>query len=79
MRYISTRARYNHEKHGEYHGIFLARGRDRAGNQYLDPANVQVEEDYVLDKNDPHLPVSVPPGFSEVRSNRSWLLFRRCL
>ena len=40
MRYISTRARYNHEKHGEYHGIFLARGRDRAGNQYLDPANI---------------------------------------
>jgi hypothetical protein len=46
--------------------------------EYVDPANRQVEEDYVLDPNDPHLPVSVPAGFTEVRANRSWLLFRRC-
>jgi len=59
--------------------IVSAQVRPIESGEYLDPANAQVEEDYVLDKNDPHLPVSVPPGFSEVRSNRSWLLFRRCL
>ena len=32
---------------------------------YVDPANAKVEEDYVLDKNDPHEEVSVPPGFTE--------------
>jgi hypothetical protein len=32
----------------------------------------------VLDPHDPHRPVSVPPGFVESRSNRSWLIFTRC-
>jgi hypothetical protein len=44
----------------------------------VDPADKQVEQDYVLDPNDPHLPVSVPPGFTETASNRSWLIFQRC-
>lgn len=39
MRYISTRTRFNHEKHGEYHSIFLARGQDHAGNRYGDSIN----------------------------------------
>jgi hypothetical protein len=59
--------------------IVSAQVKPIESGEYLDPANAQVEEDYVLDKNDPHLPVSVPAGFTEVRSNRSWLLFRRCL
>ena len=46
--------------------------------QYVDPASREVEEDYVLDKRDPHVPVSVPPGFGEVHANRSWLIFQRC-
>ncbi len=46
--------------------------------QYVNPASREVEEDYVLDKRDPHVPVSVPPGFGEVHSNRSWLIFQRC-
>ena len=46
--------------------------------QYLDPASREVEESYVLDPRDPHVPVSVPPGFHEVHANRSWLLFQRC-
>jgi len=45
---------------------------------YVDPASRAVEEDYVLDLRDPHVPVSVPPGFTAVSSNRSWVIFRRC-
>ena len=45
---------------------------------YVNPASREVEEDYVLDPKDPHLPVSVPPGFSESKTNRSWLIFTRC-
>ena len=46
---------------------------------YLDPASREVEVDYVLDPHDPHQPVSVPPGFREIRANRSWLVFQRCV
>lgn len=46
---------------------------------YLDPASAQVEADYVLDPRDPHVPVSVPPGFGAAGANRSWLVFTRCL
>ncbi len=45
---------------------------------YVDPASVEVEREYVLDRKDPHLPVSIPPGFLETRSNSSWLIFRHC-
>lgn len=45
---------------------------------YIDPASVEVEHDYILDPRDPHIPVSVPPGFQESATNRSWLIFKRC-
>ncbi len=45
---------------------------------YVDPASMEVERDYVLDPHDPHLAVSVPPGFTEFTTNRSWLIFTRC-
>ena len=45
---------------------------------YVDPASKEVEEGYVLDKRDPVKAVSVPPGFTETRANRSWLIFHRC-
>jgi hypothetical protein len=45
---------------------------------YVDPASRQVEQDYVLDPRDPHAAASVPPGFSAVKTNRSWLIFQRC-
>ncbi|HWY89695.1 MAG TPA: hypothetical protein VNY31_03400, partial [Solirubrobacteraceae bacterium] len=45
---------------------------------YVDPASVGVERDYVLDPHDPHLAVTVPPGFTESAINRSWLIFKRC-
>jgi len=45
---------------------------------YVDPASKEVERDYVLDKRDPVKSVSVPPGFVESATNRSWLIFKRC-
>jgi hypothetical protein len=45
---------------------------------YVDPASKEVEEDYVLDPHDPHLPVTVPPGFTEAHANSSWFIFSRC-
>ena len=38
MRFMSTRCRFNHEKLGQVHKIFLAKGKDYAGNQYADPS-----------------------------------------
>ncbi len=46
--------------------------------QYVDPASAEVEEDYVLDPHDPHVPVSIPPGFTEAHADASWLIFQRC-
>ena len=43
MRYISTRVRLNHEKVGAWHQIYLARGRDQAGNRYADPTRCDLE------------------------------------
>jgi len=45
---------------------------------YVDPATREVQDDYVLDLRDPHLPVTVPAGFALVRVNRSWRVFERC-
>ncbi len=45
---------------------------------YVDPASKEVEEGYVLDKRDPVKAVSVPPGFTATRANRSWLIFQKC-
>jgi hypothetical protein len=45
---------------------------------YVDPASVEVERDYVLDPHDPHLAVSIPPGFTESATDRSWLIFTHC-
>jgi ectoine hydroxylase-related dioxygenase (phytanoyl-CoA dioxygenase family) len=37
MRYMSTAVKLNEDFCGAYHQIYLARGRDRAGNRYADP------------------------------------------
>jgi hypothetical protein len=58
--------------------VVSAESKQLVSGQYVDPATKAVEEDYVLDPHDPHRPVSVPPGFTEARSNRSWLVFQRC-
>jgi hypothetical protein len=49
-----------------------------ASGIYLDPANKAVETDYVLDKLDPVEHASVPPGFHEVATSASWLVFQGC-
>ncbi len=49
-----------------------------ASGVYVDPASKEVETDYVLNSHDPVERVSVPPGFSESATNRSWLIFQRC-
>jgi hypothetical protein len=58
--------------------VVSAEGAKISRGVYVDPASKQVEQDYVLDKRDPHVAASVPPGFSAVKTNRSWLIFRRC-
>jgi len=46
---------------------------------YVDPASKAVESEYVLDRKDPIVSVSVPAGFGEVAANRSWIIFERCV
>ncbi len=58
--------------------IISAQIRPIPDGTYLDPASTEVEEHYVLDPHDPHLPVSVPPGFARATANRSWVIFKRC-
>jgi hypothetical protein len=49
-----------------------------AHGTYIDPASPEVEKDYVLDPHDPHLPVEVPPGFTEAHANSAWFVFEHC-
>jgi hypothetical protein len=49
-----------------------------ARGTYVDPADAEVEDDYILDRNDPHRPVAVPAGFAQTRADRSWRVFARC-
>lgn len=37
MRFMSTRVRFQHETQGDFHQVYLARGRDLSGNIYADP------------------------------------------
>ena len=43
MRYVSTRVRQHHEKIGSWHHLYLARGKDHAGNVYGDPTRAYHE------------------------------------
>jgi hypothetical protein len=55
-----------------------AEGGEMEEGTYVDPASVEVEHEYILDPRDPHRAVSIPPGFLETHSNRSWLIFEHC-
>jgi hypothetical protein len=44
MRYMSTRTKYKHEVNGSWHQIYLARGKDHAGNVYADPTRSYEEK-----------------------------------
>jgi len=43
MRYVSTKVRQHHEKIGQWHHLYLARGKDHAGNVYGDPTKAYQE------------------------------------
>jgi hypothetical protein len=58
--------------------VVSAEARQIEAGTYVDPASVEVERDYVLDPKDPHAAVSIPPGFLEAHSNKSWLIFEHC-
>ncbi len=58
--------------------IVSAEASPIASGTYVDPASKEVEEDYVLDPHDPHLPVEVPPGFTEAHANSAWFIFEHC-
>jgi hypothetical protein len=58
--------------------IVSAEARQIEEGTYVDPASTEVERDYILDLKDPHAAVSIPPGFIEAHSNRSWLIFEHC-
>ncbi len=49
-----------------------------AHGTFVDPANAEVQEHYILDLNDPHQPVAVPSGFTATHTNRSWRILQRC-
>jgi hypothetical protein len=46
---------------------------------YVDPADTEVQTEYILDPNDPHHPVKVPSNFALTRANRSWRVWERCM
>ena len=43
------------------------------------PPAARSNSDYVLDPRDPVERASIPPGFTAFTSNRSWLVFKRCV
>jgi hypothetical protein len=45
---------------------------------YVEPADAEVRRDYILDRSERAHPATVPAGFSETRTTRSWLVFQRC-
>jgi hypothetical protein len=45
---------------------------------FVDPADAEVQTEYILDRNDPHQPVAVPTGFTVTHTNRSWRILQRC-
>ncbi len=59
--------------------IVSAQVRETTHGTYLQPADSEVQRDYVLDANDPHPRAAVvPAGFTATRANRSWVLYTRC-
>jgi hypothetical protein len=49
-----------------------------AHGTYVEPADAEVREDYILDPSERAHAVAVPAGFAETHASRSWLIFQRC-
>jgi hypothetical protein len=61
--------------------IVSAQVRTIAHGTYVDPATREVQENYILNRNDPNEPDTapvVPAGFTATRTSSSWLIFQRC-
>jgi hypothetical protein len=58
--------------------IVSAEAKPIQRGSYVDPASLEVEHEYILDPKDPHQPATIPPGFTEAGTNRSWLIFEHC-
>jgi hypothetical protein len=59
--------------------IVSAQLRRPATGTYIAPASAEVERNFLLDPHDPRrFTASVPPGFTEIASDRSWRVFQRC-
>ncbi len=60
--------------------VVSAQARTIARGTYVQPASAEVKNDYILDLHDPgRLTATVPPGFALAATNRSWLVYRRCV
>ncbi len=60
--------------------VVSAQARTIARGTYVQPASGDVRKEYILDKHDPGtLTATVPPGFALAATNRSWLVYRRCV
>lgn len=55
-----------------------AQRRPLTRGTYVDPADGEVRQDYILDKSERARPVTVPGGFFLTASNRSWRIYERC-
>jgi hypothetical protein len=49
-----------------------------AAGTFVDPANAEVQRDYILDRALHPRAVSVPTSFAATRRNRSWTIFQKC-
>jgi hypothetical protein len=50
-----------------------------ASGTYVEPADKEVEQDYILDPHDPPpREASIPPGFQPSKTSSSWLVFQKC-
>jgi hypothetical protein len=61
--------------------IVSAQARTISKGTYVDPATREVQEDYILNRDDPNevnATAVVPPGFTATRTSPAWLIFQRC-
>lgn len=59
--------------------IVSAQSTQISSGTFIDPANAEVQNDYILDPNDPPpREVTPPPGFKASATSRSWLIFEKC-
>jgi hypothetical protein len=58
--------------------IVSAQARTITEGTYVDPADEEVQREYILDRSERGHPVSVPPGFTASHTSSDWLIFQHC-